>query len=263
MTATIRPLVGGTALAAGLWFLTAATAAPPALAKDSTKKATEADIALLQKQLDTVAADPRPNKMKSGLIRTTRALVLMLGGYADLSGDAALRAQVAKVGGAIDKSSDPKGDGDWKPAIEAAKGLSKPPAGGAAPKGDLVKFDLEDVMSPFRLAKSGGMNVEKDIREFRADFKANKAVPAKDLELIGVRSAVLSDHTTKLPNAKATANDQLTKKWEKYSKDMGAAGKELADEAGKGDKSDAKKLSAALNKLDATCSNCHNDFRNE
>ena len=44
---------------------------------------------------------------------------------------------------------------------------------------------------------------------------------------------------------------------------MAGAGKELAEEGGKGAKADAKKVTSLLKKLDASCSNCHNEFRNE
>ena len=256
MTAKIRLLVGGTALAAGLGFLTAAIAAPPALPKDSTKKAIEADIASVQALLDNIAADPAKTK---GAMRTCRALVLTLGAYAELNGDKALLGQVGKLGEAIDKASDPKGDKDWKAAVEAAKSLSKPPAGGAAPKGPLVKHDLEDVMSPFRVSKGGGMNIEKDIRDFK---KAGK-IEAKDAELIGARCAVLADYASKMPNDKASVSNATKQKWEKLCKDMAATSKDLTDEAAKGYKADAKKLLATLIKLDNTCITCHGDFRNE
>ena len=54
-------------------------------------------------------------------------------------------------------------------------------------------------MSQFRLAKSGGMNIEKDIRD---GFKGGKIEP-KAAVLIGARSAALAVHTEKMPNDKA------------------------------------------------------------
>ena len=141
---------------------------------------------------------------------------------------------------------------DYAKAGELAKGLSAPKGGPAAK----FEYDLEDVMSPFRIAKSGGLNIEKDIRDAAKDGK----IDGKAAEVIGARSAALASYTEKMPNDKAKTNPAMTARWEKYAKDMAAAGKELCEAAGK---NDAKAITAALKKLDASCSNCHNDFRNE
>ena len=214
------------------------------LSKESAKAATTADAEALQKKLEAIVAAPEKSK---GAIRTAKGLVLTLTVY----GDDATQGQAAKVLLALDKK-------DYKGAAEAAKGLASPKADAAAVKGIAGKYDLEDVMSQFRLAKSGGMNIEKDIRD------ANKSgnVEPKLAELIGARSAALAVFTEKMPNDKAMTNPAMKTKWEKYSKDMAAAGKELAEEAAKA-KPDTKKLIMTMKKLDASCSNCHNDFRNE
>lgn len=233
----------GSALA-GLCVWAAASAAPVDLPKDSAKAATAADIEALQKKLEAITAAPEKSK---GAIRTAKGLVLTLGAY----GDEAIQGQAAKVLLALDKK-------DYAGAAEAAKGLKAPKADAEAWKAIDKKYDLEDVMSQFRLAKSGGMNIEKDIRD---GYKSGNIDP-KLAELVGARSAGLAVYTEKMPNDKAMTNPAMKTKWEKFSKDMAAAGKELAEEAGK-PKADAKKLTAILKKLDASCSNCHNDFRNE
>ena len=222
-----------------------ASAAPQDLPKDTAKAATAADVAELQKKLETIAANPEKSK---GAIRTAKGLVLSLSIY----GDAATQGQAAKVLLALDKKDIPA-------ALEAAKGLSAPKADPAALKAIDGKFDLEDIMSQFRLAKSGGNNIEKDIR----DGMKGGTIDPKAAELIGARSSALAVYTEKMPNAKAMVSPAMTKKWEKWSKDMGGAGKELAEEGGKGAKADAKKLVMLLKKLDSSCSNCHNEFRNE
>lgn len=241
MTDKLRLPVGGTALVAGLCFLVASPAVSADLPKDLAQKALAADIAALQKKLDDITAAPS----KSGPVRTAKALALTIAAY----GDDATKGQAARVLLALSKK-------DFKGATEAAKGLSSPKADAAAVKGIEGKYDLEDVMSPFRIARSGGLNIEKDIRDA---IKAGK-VEAKDAELIGVRSAVLAHYTLKLPNDKAKTSPAMTQKWERWAKDMATAGKEVGAEAAKGD---TKKVIAALKKLDASCSNCHNDFRNE
>jgi hypothetical protein len=246
VTAKLRLPAGAAALAAGLWFLAGATAAPVDLPKDVAKAAAEADAAALQKKIGEYAAEPK----KSGPLRTAKALALTLMAY----GDDATAGQAAKVLLALDKK-------DVKAAEAAAKGLSSPKADPAAVKAAEGKCDLDDVMSPFRIAKSGGMNVEKDIKDALKDAKKGGKVDPKAAELIGARSAALAGYTAKMPNDKAKTNPSMTKKWEQYAKDMASAGKDLAAEGGKGAKGDAKKLQTTLSKLDASCSNCHNDFR--
>ncbi|MBX9584440.1 MAG: cytochrome c [Gemmataceae bacterium] len=237
MTPTLRLVVGGAGLFAGLVALTAASAAdlPPAVAK----KAAAADMAALQEKLDAIAADPAKNK---GAVRTARALALTLAAYGE-DGKAAAGPVLAAL-----KGKTP----DAKKALEALKAGK----GGA---GGLDGYDLEDVMSPFRVAKSGGLNIEKDLQAAR---KGGKMDPA-EAEVLGARCVALAEYTVKLPNDKAKTSPAMTKSWERLSKDMAAAGKAVAEEAGKGDKGDAKKLSAGLKKLDASCTNCHNQFRDE
>lgn len=237
MTMTLRSLAGAAVLAAGAWFLAAAAADLP---KESAKAATAADIADLQKKIDEYSADTK----KSGFLRTAKALTLTL----MVNGDEGVKAQAAQVLLALDKK-------DAKGAAEAAKGLSAPKGGKAADVGG--KFDLEDVMSPFRITRSGGMGIEKAIRD---GTKAASPDP-KEAEVIGARSAALATYTEKLPNDKAGTSPAMKARWEKFAKDMAAAGTELATEGAKGAKADGKKLQATYKKLDASCSNCHNDFR--
>lgn len=244
MKSHLRLTCGATALA-GLCLWAAATAAPPELPKDTAKAAAAADVAELQKKLDLIAANPEKTK---GAVRTAKGLVLTLGVY----GDEATQGQAAKVLLALDKK-------DYKGAVEAGKGLSSPKADPAALKAIQGKFDLEDVMSQFRPTKSGGNNIEKDLRD---GIKSGSVEP-KAAELMGARSAALAGYTEKMPNDKAKTSPDTTKKWERWAKEMGKASTDLAEEGAKGPKSDTKKLVSLMKKLDASCSNCHNDFRNE
>jgi hypothetical protein len=240
-----RLSAGALALATGLWLLSAASAAPPALSKDSYKKAITADVAYLQDALKGGA----PAK---GAIRTVKAVAMYLASYGEATGDAALTADALKVAEAMAKK-------DFKGAEEAAKGLSSP-KGGAKPKGPihtLAKFELDDVMSPYRPSKTGGLNMEADIR---AAIKAGGTIDPKTAELIGIRTGVIADFTLHMPNEKATVKPDNKAKWEKLSKEMGDLGKQLAEEAGK-PKADMKAITGILKKLDANCSNCHEPFR--
>ncbi len=239
MTAKMRLSAGAAALAAGICLLTSASAIRAELSKETAKKVIAADIAALQEKVKLIAADPAKTR---GTVYTVRGLALMLGTH----GDEALKAQAARVVEAIEKK-------DYKGAVEAANALSAP-KGGPAPK---FEYDLADIMSSFRLERSGGLNIEKDIRDIR---KAKK-IEAKDAELIGARSVIIAGFTTKMPNDKAMTNPTMTKKWERLAKDMETSGTELAAEGAKGEKADQTKMLSILSRLDASCSNCHTDFR--
>lgn len=237
MTAKLRTLAGAAVLFAGAYALAADV--PPA----SATKAAAADIAALKKKLTGLAADPKKGAGPGGH-RTAKALALMLTVY----GDDAAKGQAGEIVGSLAKK-------DYKAAAAAGEKLGEK-GGGAAPALD-GKYDLEDVMSPFRLAKSGGLNIEKDIQ----DGAKGKGPAAADAEVLGVRSMALAELTAKLPNAAATTTPAKTKDWEKLSADMGKAGKELADEAAKGAGANATKITAAMKKLNASCTNCHNNYR--
>ena len=247
MTNRFRALAGGSALAAGLWFLASAVAAPPALPKDSYQRAIKADVEFLQKKLDDLVADPQKNR---GAIRTVKGVAMNIALYGEAIKDDALKSQALKVAEALDKK-------DFKAAAEAAKGLSAPKAD-ASVKGSKA-FSLDDVMSPFRIAKAGGQNIEADIK----GAVKNGKIDAAEAELIGVRCTAIADYAIAMPNDKAATNKAMKDKWERWSKDMTTASKELTEEAAKGKSADEKKMLGILKKLDNSCLNCHNDFRNE
>jgi hypothetical protein len=237
-----RLAAGGTALTAGLWLLAFATAAPPELPKDSYKKAIEAEIAAIQKNLNGGMPDKRA-------ANTIRGQAMMLAVYGEATKNTDLTAQALRVAEAMAKK-------DWTGADKEAKKLASPPQEGTV-KGPLeaqAKFDLDAAMSAFRLGKVGGLNIEADIR---AAAKGGP-VDAKAAELLAVRTAAIASYAIHYPNEKA-ASPANKGKWEKLSKEMMSLSKDIAEEAGKG--GDQKKLTGLFKRLDANCTNCHNDFR--
>jgi len=247
----LRSLVGGTALIAGLWFLSGAAAAPP-LAKDTYKKAAEADIAQLQKHLTTCDNDAKEARRYGP---TAKSMAMVLAMYGEATGDSALKAQALKVAEAIAAKN-------FKDALAAAKGLATKPGAAPLPPGGLAQLNsyaLEEVMSPFRLAKVGGLDIEKDIRALR-DKKL--AVNPADVEVLAARTAVLLDYAATMPNDKAKANKANMDEWAKLSKDSIDIAKKLGDEAAKG-KAAEKEIITLIKSLDAKCVICHNKFRDD
>src|SRR5437762_12255948 len=108
-------------------------------------------------------------------------------------------------------------------------------------------------MNPFRLGKVGGLNIEADLRE-----AAKKGmIDPKAAEVMGTRCAVIAEYATHFPNQKATTNAGNKAKWKKYCDEMGDLSKQVAEEGAKGN----GKIGPLLKRLDANCTNCHNDFR--
>jgi hypothetical protein len=247
----LRSLVGGTALVAGVWFFSGAVAAPP-LAKDTYKKAVEADIAQLQKHLTTCDSDPKEAK-RYGPTAKTLAMILAMEGEA--LGDSALKDQALKVADKIIAKN-------FKEAITAAKELTVKPGAAPLPAGlaQLNKVSLDEIMSPFRVATVGGLNIEKDIRSIR---DGKMAVNPAEVEVLATRTAILLDYAAAQPNDKAKTNKANMDEWVKLSKDSIELTKKLGDEAAKGKGANEKEIVKLVKALDAKCVVCHNKYRDD
>lgn len=253
MTTRHRLLVGAIALAAGMYFLASATAAPPSLSKDLYKKLAEADIAQLQKTLETCNSDASMAKRHGP---TAKSLAMSLALTGEATGDKDLKDQALKVADAIASKK-------FSDAAAAAKGLAAKPGKAPLTPSDLskkAKFALDEVMSPFRGGNVGGLNIEKDIRALR-DGKLD--VNPTDVEILAARTALLLDYATVMPNCKALVNKAKTTEWEKLSKDSVELSKKISDEAAKGKKADSKEIVKMIKLLDAKCTDCHRGFRDD
>ena len=277
MTYPFRLAVCGTALAAGLWFLAGATAAPPTLPKETYKRVVEADIAKIKEHLKFIAAEPLEFNAKAAAWSVkTIAFTLVLN--AEASGDAALREQALKVAEASVKLSEavkPRPTMRNKDAVVASakevaaladKLAFKP---GNAPlkpmpffKDEKYGFDLWQAMTPFRNGDRGGSNIEKDIRDYVRKDNPVKLSPA-EVEILAARVVTIGEFALAYPNDKANVNDGNKKEWKKLSEEMMEIGKQLAAEAGKGKQANEKELHKMLDALNGKCYKCHSDFRDE
>lgn len=255
MTTRLRALVGGTALAAGLWFLSGATAAPPVLPADTYKKVAEADVAKLKEYIKVVIDDEKEAKRFGP---TVKSLAMMLAMYGEATGDAALKDASLKVAEAAAKK-------DYKGAAGLADKLAVKGGGKALPPGTLHKlhgFALDEVMSPFRGGKVGGLNIDRDIKDLLKKENPTKPDPVA-VELLGARTAILGEYMLYMPNDKAAVNKSNTEKWEKWSKETTELSKQLVAEAAKGKSANEKNMLGLVTKLNAKCSDCHNSFRDD
>lgn len=241
----IRRLSASAGLLAAAWLSVAPTgsAADDKLPPDVANGLIERDIGYLQKELAKT-----PEKRAVPTLKTTAMLIAL---HAQNTGQAGLQDQALKVAEALSKK-------DYAGAKTAAAGL-KP---GAAGKADAVnlhekyEFDLAELMSAYRNATVGGLNMEKDIRT-----QAKSVTDPKKVGEIGARIVLVSHYTLKMPAEKAAANPSNRKKWDGYSNDTQKLAAEIATEAGKGAGADKAALSKKLKALDASCTACHNEFR--
>jgi hypothetical protein len=232
------------ALVAILLLTAAGPDGPPALPKAAYRRV--ADIAQLQKHIAACAADSKEAR-RSG--PTAKALAGMLVTYAEALGEDGLKSQAIRVAREIEKK-------DWKAAGEAAAAIGKVKPDAAVLKGPVPKLTLEEVFAPFRSEKVGGLNIEKDTRDF---MNAKKPIDTAAVELLGLRTAVLTRHIPE--DQPAEYKLAIAKqKWARYTRAMGDASREVAIEAGKGDKADSNKLKHLLRKLDASCTECHSSI---
>lgn len=240
----IRRLTATAGLFAAAWLAAAPTGSaaddlPPAVAKGLVER----DIAYLQKELSKT-----PEKRA---VPTLKAAAMLIALYAQDTGQGELRDQALKVAGALAKK-------DFAGAKTAAAGLKPGAAGKVAPVSlhEQHNFDLAELMSTYRNATVGGRNVEKDIRT-----QAKSVTDPTLVGDIGARVVLISHYTLKMPAERASANPANLKKWEGYSNGTQKLATEIAAEAGKGAGADKAALAKKLKALDASCTACHNEFR--
>ena len=255
MTPSLRILIGSV-LAAGLWFIAAsASAGVPDLPKDSYKKAAAADLAFLKMRLAELA--PK-DKVLDGQLKPALGAAMLLAAYADVIDDPTLKAEALKVAEALTKK-------DIKGGLEIAKKMTIKPGAGGKAGGDmpkLAKYELTEIMSPYRGKSVGGYNIDRDIKDMVKTMNPTKIDPA-ELEVLAVRTAVISEYAIHFPNDKASVKADNKAKWVKWSKESVDLSKQIAAEASKGAKADEKKLRMLLTNLNARCTDCHNAFRDD
>ncbi|HJZ55322.1 MAG TPA: hypothetical protein VKE74_10205 [Gemmataceae bacterium] len=259
MTTHLRTLAGAAALVAGLWFLSPAGGAPPALPPGTYKKAAEADLAFLQNRLGELAALPAED-VKDAKRKPAVTAAMTLAAYGEALGDKDLTDNALKVAAAVIKK-DVKGAADMGKKLAIKPGT---PGKGEMPK--LDKFDVELAMTAMRNEKTGGLNIEKDIKDMISQ-KDPKPVKPAEVELLATRAAVMMDYAgglgydDKFPSG-LPANKQNKELWTKWMKESVELTRQIAEEAGK-PKADEKKLLTMLKTLDGKCYECHNKFRFE
>ncbi|MCS6863549.1 MAG: cytochrome c [Gemmataceae bacterium] len=247
-------------LFSGLVAYLAATAQADnaATAADSYKKAAEADVKFLQTRLAELAQKQAAGEnLLQGHIKPALGVALLLAAYGQAMGDNTLRGEALKIIDAIQAKK-------FADANTLAKNLAvKPGQPGkldALPKPLPPDAMLEAVMNPYRLTKVGGLNIEKDIRDMIKGNNPLKIEPAA-VEVLAVRTAVLSAYASHYPNPEAQKTPADKKQWEKWSLEAMELSQQLAAEATKGSTADTMKMKKLLTEINNTCNHCHEKYR--
>ncbi len=244
----------GAALLASLVAVTASQAIE--VKEDHFKALLEQDTNHLTKSLKDGTPD------KKGIIQS-KATALMIAQAAQdriTGSDKSADAQMATLRDNAVKVAEAVAAKKYKDAAEIAKLLSlKTPADKSA-KTDAIevhkkaKFDMIDLMSPLKKTTSGGLNVENDIKDGSEKLKDVSKVP-----VLAARIIVLAELTEKMPTDTG-AGKKSEANWKKYAKMMKDAATETY-EVSTVAKPDVKKVQAALGKINASCTECHNVFK--
>jgi hypothetical protein len=242
-----------TRLAAGAAALSALLAGVAGFAADAGKailpaKQAEALIKADAELLKAVAADSKLKPKPAA--RKAQALAVMIAAYAQDAKLAGLRDEALKVAGQIKEKG-----------IDAAKSanlsLGTAAATGTAPKKLAEPDEIDVVMKQFSSERGGGLGFEAELQKLQKKAKLAKA-DFERLTYVGYKTAIIGAVTE--PLAPPASGNKKPADWVKWSKDM----TEAATEVGSGsEKGDEKLVKAGLRKLETSCVNCHNVFRNE
>jgi hypothetical protein len=252
-TKWIRRLSGIAVLAVAVTAIAADQDSKAQLPASTLEMAIEKDTAHLMNLFELA----KTRKRMEGRIR---ANALLIATYAQMGLDGPKGEQMAAIRDQAIKVAEAAAKKDLAAAQKAAEQLAMPSGTGDKKPVNLAKaadVELHDVMDLFGGAVGGGMNIEKDIRTAKRTGPEN----AKSAELIGARSAALAMlYIDLLPelDAKKTKDEWI--KWSKQARDQAAA---IVHEAVKGDKADMELIKKQMGMLDATCTNCHNVFRDD
>lgn len=234
----IRNLIYGAGLIAA--YALASNAVADHVPEGTASKVVAADIAFLQKGLE--------KEPERRAIPTLVAAAMNIAYY----GSDDLQAQALKVAEAINK----KDFAGAKTAAAALKPAASKGHGDPLKLAEAVDYELYHAMSAFRAERVGGMNLEKDIRT-----QAKKVTDLELAELIAGRVASIGAYSKVLPEGRAAANSANKEKWEKLTDDMNNLASDIAKEAGKGSAADMAELAKKFSLLDASCTACHNEYR--
>ncbi len=229
-------------LAAAMATVAAVGSARDPLSADALKPAIDADTAFLTKTLEA-------GSVPKNAVKTVKTAAMLLALAGQQSGNGALQEAALAVATSV--------AGKDMAAAKTAAGKLAGAKGGEPKKIDLhtqAGFDLDTLMSAYRPTKTGGLNLEKDMKD-----QGKKVTDVPLAAAVGAQNALIAAYALKFPAAGATGPKLA--QWEKLCKEAGELGTAIATEGAKGAKADKDVLQKKLKALELNCSNCHSAFR--
>ena len=249
-----RWIIGAAILAIGTALTEAASEQPGPYKAVLTDSELASLIAADAKVIGDTLAKGTPDKKGVAKIR---AAALMVATYAQGAGESqnGLRDVALKIGTAAREG---KFDEVKKLVAELKPGAASPGAkSGAVALHEL--FDLEELMQQFKPERGGGIELEKALQTAAKKRAALTPNEIKAIVPVLLRIAVIAQPCEAFAPAKVEGK-KTRAQWNKWSQEMGTFALDAAKLA-KAAKPDDKALKAALNKVDANCTACHNVFR--
>jgi hypothetical protein len=222
----------------------AGKAAPP---KEELAKLVAQDAQAIR---DTLAKKTRIDKRSA---RKAKAAALMVALYADAAGLPELRASALKVVKLIEEN---KG----KEAAELAGKLTPDAKGpGAAdPVAWEKQLPFEDVMHQFSGTGLGGFGLEKELEELREGKDALTAEQLQRVTLLGYKLAQIARVADAYADERAEGGKKTKDNWLRFSAQFRKTSLDLAQAARARDQAATR---TALDRLDTSCTKCHDVFR--
>jgi hypothetical protein len=267
-TSVRRPLAGLAALAAGLGWL-ALTGSGPA---DDSKPAADVYKPILPEDVFTQLVTEEGKALRDAVAKANdkkaaskaRTVAFIIAVYAQdevarggpkAPAMAGLRDTALKVAKAV-------GDGKLDEAKKLAEDIT--PAGKpdspakAGPVMVHADFELDTLMQVFKPERGGGLEWEKKLQMLRDKRSAYTPTDYKMMVPLMYRIAAVAQPTEAF--APAPMGKKSPAEWLKLSREMATEAVETAELARK-PKPDDKMVKAAVKKLEATCTNCHDKYR--
>ncbi len=185
--------------------------------------------------------------------RKVRAAAFMIALYAQGGGLTGLRDTALKVNKLVE-------EGNVKEAAALAAKLT-PDAPGEG-KGDPVvwekQLDLENVMHQFSSERVGGFGMEKELDDLRDVKEAFTKDQLERLALLGAKLAMIAHITAAYAEEKNEGGMKTKANWLKFGENFHSAARALAEAAGSKNEGATR---AALDRLNTSCTKCHDVFR--
>lgn len=222
-------------------------------------------VARSTKVLQDALGSSTIDKKTAGKARAAAVLIAAYAQYAPGAADqrALLRDAALKIAELIKDEEFLKDTKKQEAARKQADGLAEIKAEPAAKPGPVVFMDklveIDEIMSPYRLPRVGGLGLESSLLKLGSAGLKTRSLPPANLDEALVLTAYQTAVTARLTkDHKVDGGDKAQARWGSLSQEMEKAALDLAA-AAKGQ--NGMEAYTALNKLNASCNKCHEEFR--